>query len=292
MEKIKTFILQLNPLYVYTAAMVFAVVFLILIGVLMNNLIKSGQMKKAYDATIDKAKRTVENYMRASKMKAFNYDELDKYIRKKGILYMFRGHMNPIGYMILRLTFGFGVMLICLTVSIPVGIIMLPVGYFATDFIFNESNKSDNRAMLDDIKNIYDTLRIQTKAGVYITSVLTDCYLVVQNKRLKDALLKLTSDIVAKNDIDESLDKFRNNFENEYIDNLVIIVKQSMKTGQAAKMFEDIKQQILDIESAMIVKEKNDIQTKIVIVQTMLYLSIIAVSIYICMYALQSSSLL
>jgi pilus assembly protein TadC len=290
--KVQTFILGLNPLYVYIAAMVFGVAFVIMIGVLMNNFIKSGQAAKLYGNTVGKAIDSAEKSMHTTRIKAFNYEELDKYIHRKGIVYIFNGHLNPIGYMLVRLVFAFGFMIFGLTVNTAVGIVCLPVGYFATDWIFNESNKSDNRKMLDDIKNIYDTLRIQTKAGVYITSVITDCYLVVQNKRLKSALLKLTSDIIAKNDIDNALDEFKSQFENEYIDNLVIIVKQSMKTGQAAKMFEDIRQQITDIERAMIEKEKMDIGTKITIVQILLYLGIIAVSIYVCVVALSSSSIL
>ena len=168
---------------------------------------------------------------------------------------------------------------------------MLPVGYFGLDFIINQSDKSDNIKMLDDIKNVYDTLRIQTKAGVYITSVITDCYLVVQNKRLKKAFLKLTSDIVAKNDIESALDDFRNKFNNEYIDTLVIIIKQSMKTGQASRMFDDIRNQITDIESAMVMHEKTSIQSKITFCQILLYVAIIVVSLYIAVVTLASGLL-
>jgi tight adherence protein C len=152
----------------------------------------------------------------------------------------------------------------------------------------NLSDKSDNEKMLADIENVYDVLRIQTKAGVYITSVLTDCYLVVRNKRLKSAFLKLTSDIAAKNDIESALNDFKSKFRNEYIDTLVIIVKQSMQTGQASKIFDDIREQIADIDAAMLIAEKERINRQIITVQLILYFAIIAVAVFITYISLIS----
>ena len=61
-----------------------------------------------------------------------------------------------------------------------------------------------------------------------------------------------------------------------------------MKTGQAAKMFEDIRNQITDIEAAMMAAEKVRIQTMITFCQIMLYVSIIAVSIFIAVTSLST----
>lgn len=46
--------------------------------------------------------------------------------------------------------------------------------------------------MLNDIRLIYDTLKIQSKSGVYITDILSECQLLVQMPRLKKALMELT----------------------------------------------------------------------------------------------------
>ena len=61
-----------------------------------------------------------------------------------------------------------------------------------------------------------------------------------------------------------------------------------MKTGQATRMFEDIRAQITDIEVAMMESEKRRVQTMITICQVILYTAIIAVSIYIAVVALQN----
>jgi hypothetical protein len=292
MEKVKDFIYQLNPTYVGIAASVLLVITVVLLTIWLTSLSRSEQLKKGYSQLVDKAKREMITNMRVSKLKAFNYDELKLYISRSGLGYMTDGKITPLEYMGLRIFFAVFFFIVGFRVNGFITAIAAAVfGYFVIDIITNASNSSDNTNMLDDIKSVYDTLRIQTKAGVYITSVITDCYLVVQNKRLKKALLELTGDIVAKSDVESSLDDFRNKFDNSYIDTLVIIVKQSLKTGQSAKMFDDIKIQIVDIENAMMLAEQLRIKRQITIVQILLYIAIIVVAIYIAMMALNSGLL-
>lgn len=289
MEKIKDFIYGLNPTYVAIVAFLFLVLTTVLLTMWLVSLSKSEQLKNSYQkATAYSRELMIEN-MKVSKLKAFNYDEIKMYMSRSGLDFMTDGKLTPLTYLALRLAFGF-IFLVCgiQLANVVVGIMAAVVGFFALDFILNISDKSDNDKMLDDIKNIYDTLRIQTKAGVYITSVITDCYLVVQNKRLKQALLELTSDIIAKNDTEDALDTFRNKFNNPYIDTMVIIIKQSMKTGQASKMFDDIKVQIVDIEAAMMLAEQVKIKAEITFVQILMYIAIIVVAILLAFLSLSS----
>lgn len=286
MEKIKEFILGLNPSYVGIAAFIMMLTVVALVTILINGMIKSKAVKDRLNFVFNKSAQTANKALTKSKLKAFNYEQLEMYINRSGLAYMTNYKITPLKYMICKMGFAIFFMLIGLSYSIMLGVIAMVVGWFIMDIIVQESDKSDNKNILDDIKNVYDTLKIQTKAGVYITSVLTDCYLIVQNKRLKDAFLKLTSDIVATNDAEESLDKFRNKFNNEYIDTLVVIIKQSLQTGQASKMFDDIRNQINDIEAAIAMQEKNRIQTLITICEILLYAAIIIIAIYIALVAL------
>ena len=288
METIINFIYSLNPQYFGIAVAVVMVIVIVLFAALANSMMASDSLKKKCYGIIDKNKEAIKNSMKVSKIKSFNSDDISLYISRSGLGFMFNEKLTPLSYVMIRIGLIFALAIVGLQESLIGGLIGAVIGYFALDFLADMSNKSDNDKMLDDIKNVYDTLRIQTKAGVYITSVITDCYLVVQNKRLKKAFLRLTSDIAAKNDVDAALDEFRNKFENEYINALVIIIKQSMKTGQATKMFEDIRAQITDIEVAMMESEKRRVQTMITICQVILYTAIIAVSIYIAVVALQN----
>lgn len=281
LETAKEFIYSLNPTYVELAATLFLVVTLILATIFISGLLRSEQLKKMGNKAYMVTRQSFLNSMKASTIKSFNYDAVEQYINSSGLAYMTNYKMTPLMYIMLRIVLALFLMILGLQFNLFAGLALLPIGYFGLDFIINMSDKADNDKMLADIEDVYDTLRIQTKAGVYITSVLTDCYLVVRNKRLKSAFLKLTSDIAAKNDIDTALDDFRGKFRNEYIDTLVIIIKQSMQTGQAAKMFDDIREQIADIDATMLINEKNSINSKIIFVQMIVYVAIIVVAVYI-----------
>lgn len=281
LETAKEFIYSLNPTYVELVATLFLVVTLILATIFISGFLRSEQLKKMGNKAYMVTRQSLLNSMKASTIKSFNYDVVEQYINSSGLAYMTNYKMTPLMYIVLRIVLALFLMILGLQFNLFAGLALLPIGYFGLDFIINMSDKADNDKMLADIEDVYDTLRIQTKAGVYITSVLTDCYLVVKNKRLKSAFLKLTSDIAAKNDIDTALDDFRGKFRNEYIDTLVIIIKQSMQTGQAAKMFDDIREQIADIDAAMLINEKNSINSKIIFVQMIVYVAIIVVAVYI-----------
>lgn len=281
LETAKEFIYSLNPTYVGLVATLFLVVTLILATIFISGFLRSEQLKKMGNKAYMVTRQSLLNSMKASTIKSFNYDAVEQYINSSGLAYMTNYKMTPLMYIMLRIALALFLMILGLQFNLFAGLALLPIGYFGLDFIINMSDKADNDKMLADIEDVYDTLRIQTKAGVYITSVLTDCYLVVKNKRLKSAFLKLTSDIAAKNDIDTALDDFRGKFRNEYIDTLVIIIKQSMQTGQAAKMFDDIREQIADIDAAMLINEKNSINSKIIFVQMIVYVAIIVVAVYI-----------
>lgn len=281
LETVKEFIYSLNPTYVELAATLFLVITLILATIFISGFLRSEQLKKMGNKAYMVTRQSFLNSMKASTIKSFNYDAVEQYINSSGLAYMTNYKMTPLMYIMLRIVLALFLMILGLQFNLFAGLALLPIGYFGLDFIINMSDKADNDKMLADIEDVYDTLRIQTKAGVYITSVLTDCYLVVKNKRLKSAFLKLTSDIAAKNDIDTALDDFRGKFRNEYIDTLVIIIKQSMQTGQAAKMFDDIREQIADIDAAMLINEKNSINSKIIFVQMIVYVAIIVVAVYI-----------
>lgn len=288
LETVKEFIYSLNPTYVELAATLFLVVTLILATIFISGFLRSEQLKKMGNKAYMVTRQSFLNSMKASTIKSFNYDAVEQYINSSGLAFMTNYKMTPLLYILLRIFLGIFLMIVGLQENLIIGLALLPIGYFGLDFIINMSDKADNDKMLADIEDVYDTLRIQTKAGVYITSVLTDCYLVVKNKRLKSAFLKLTSDIAAKNDIDTALDDFRGKFRNEYIDTLVIIIKQSMQTGQAAKMFDDIREQIADIDAAMLINEKNSINSKIILVQLIIYSAIIVLAVYITFIALSS----
>ena len=257
-------------------------------AIITNYMINSKELRKKYLAVTDAAKQKLERGMQSSSVRIFNYAELDAYLKRTGVFYMSGGKLDPLGYLAIR----FGAALFGLAVgtkfSIAIGLGFMVALFFLPDFIINESNKSDNNKMLEDIKNVYDTLRIQSKAGVYIADILSDCYTVVANRRLKDAFLKLSSDIMANNDLSLAMEKFQEMFTNQYLSTLAVIIEQSLRTGKSIKMFDDIKKQLEDIDITLMMQEKIRIQRKIAATQTMIYTSVVAASLFLAAVSLQS----
>ena len=170
---------------------------------------------------------------------------------------------------------GAGFMSVCVVLTVTLGI-----GYTIPDLILMMSNESDNSIMLNDIRLIYDTLKIQSKSGVYITDILSECQLLVQMPRLKKALMELTNEIYTKHNLSSGLKIFNSKFKNIYIDMLVMTIEQSVQSGQSVQMFQDIAQQIHDVEQALYEKEKRRAENKMFIYQLAVYFAILLIVVY------------
>lgn len=288
-ESIENFIYSANTKFISVGIVVLLVFITVTFTYLMYTLIEMDQLRRVGKGIYSKSREQIYKSLKKSKIKSFNYEALYDYINASGLAYMTGNKLTPAMFMMLRILMALFLMLVGMQLHPLIGLLALPFGYWILGYIIDVSDRTDNRNMLIDIEDIYDTLRIQTKAGVDIKTVLTDCYLVAKNKRLKAALLKLTSDIAAKNDIEEPLEDFRKMFRNEYIDTLVIIIKQSRKTGQAAKMFDDIREQISDIDDAMLMAERTKVQGYITTVELLIYSAVIAVTVYISYISLVNS---
>ncbi|WP_343246767.1 hypothetical protein [Diplocloster hominis] len=219
----------------------------------------------------------VRRKMKTTGLPYFRYDRIQDYLEHYGVTYMFPGKADPVSYLAVKGFFA----LLCLAAGLQIhpviGLLLLPVGFQAPDGFIRLSNNQDNDEMMADIKNVYDTLRIQTKAGVYLTYSLSECYLAVENGRLKAALLTLTNRIVAKSDITNALDEFHGKFENKYIDILCMILQQSLESGRTVQVLEDVSSQLTDMQHAIHMKEKEKLDRKIQVLQLLIFVGIMGV---------------
>lgn len=156
------------------------------------------------------------------------------------------------------------------------GLLFLPV------ILLTYLNRRDNERMLPELKLVYHALEIQTKAGVYITDALAECYGSVQERRLRKALLELAGDIVMKADTGASLEKLQGKFDNRYIDSLCIIILQAMESGQAVELLRDIGEQIKDMEEAVMEQRKAALDRKITLCQLGVLTVVLGIALYAC----------
>lgn len=164
------------------------------------------------------------------------------------------------------------------------------VGFFIPDFIIKENNKSDNDAMLDDIINVYTMLKIHATSGVYITDSLIECQRAVANPRLKESFTELNNNVLSRKiTIEEAVDLFNSRFESDHIDNLSVIIKQSLKTGRSSEVLADISKQIEDTNRLRAERQKEKMRKKMTIMQVVFFIIITIIALYLVIQQMMDS---
>lgn len=154
------------------------------------------------------------------------------------------------------------------------------LGYELPDIFADISNEADNRKMLEDIRTIYDTVRIQARAGVFVTVSVLDCYLIVTHPRLKAALLEFNNRILAKNSLTEAIDGLEARFDNRYIDSFCIVLRQAMVSGRSVRILTDLSNQMTDVEHALRLRQKEKLDRQVQLLELLLFTGLLAVCIY------------
>lgn len=263
----------------------------ILVGILFYKLRVQKKNKKGIEITINAKKNTnnIVEYLNNSASFSRYLDKQRIYLSQMGANYMFGSEIEPSLFIGAKFLFAllfmlvgfFGIDINNLYIKIAIALILAYTGFKVLDFILKMSNDSDNDDMLRDIKALYDTLKIQTNAGVFITQIIQESYLFVKNKRLKVALKEMNRTIIVRNDIEYALEEFGMKFKNPYIDMLVMTIEQSLQTGQARQMLSDISAQMSDVEHAINIKEKDKLENKILMIQLALYGGILITTVYV-----------
>lgn len=249
----------------------------IVITILSVSLIVTGFSKKNIKKFHFNTKKTLEKKLKNKRF--LSYEKIEKYLKQTGAVFMF--NMNPSDYILIKIGSSLLFLLVGISLeNILIALILTILGFFIIDIFLYISNDDDNNKILVDLKNVYDTLRIQTKAGVYFTNSLTECYLVAKNSRLKTALLDLNNKIISENDIENSIEDFNSKFNNTYIDTFCIVIKQSLTSGRTVQVLNDLSEQIKDIQDSLAIKEEQKIERKLQVVQFLLYIGAIAIVVF------------
>lgn len=220
---------------------------------------------------------------------SFIYDRFEKYIKQVGLPELFDRNVSPSHLVFIKISMALIGFIMFANKNLLLSLFISIVGWFIPNLILYISNTSDNEDIIVDLKKIYDILRIQTKAGVFFTTSLSECYLAVENTRLKKALLKLTNDILTSNQgIEDSIDEFNSKFKNQHIDTFCVVIKQSIESGQSVQILADLSTQIKDLQDAINLKEAERVKTKLEILEFFIYIGVIAIVIYGMIYELRN----
>ena len=249
----------------------------VLLVIIVMNIDWKENLSKAGESGAD----FVGRILKKSKLNYFNFHSIQKFLKTRGAVYMFGEMATPVTFLLVKLLAFLLLFMVGISFdSVPAGLILGVIGFFMPDILLNISNSMDNDTMLSDIKCIYDTLRIQTKAGVFLSASLCECYLAVKNGRLKSALLELTNDISTRREIDDALERFNEKFDFGQIDIFCIVIRQSMESGRSVKVLEDLSLQMNDLQHAINLKEKEALDRKVQVIELLIFIGLLAVTVY------------
>lgn len=261
--------------------LIFKNILLIILPVLLVIIVMNIDWKENLSKAGESGADFVGRILKKSKLNYFNFHSIQKFLKARGAVYMFGEMATPVTFLLVKLLAFLLLFMVGISFdSIPAGLILGVIGFFMPDILLNVSNSMDNDTMLSDIKCIYDTLRIQTKAGVFLSASLCECYLAVKNRRLKSALLELTNDISTRREIDDALERFNEKFDFGQIDIFCIVIRQSMESGRSVKVLEDLSLQMNDLQRAINMKEKEALDRKVQVIELMLFVGLLAVTVY------------
>ena len=261
--------------------LLFKNILLIILPVLLVIIVMNIDWKENLSKAGESGADFVGRILKKSKLNYFNFHSIQKFLKARGAVYMFGEMATPVTFLLVKLLAFLLLFMVGISFnSILAGLILGVFGFFMPDILLNVSNSMDNDTMLSDIKCIYDTLRIQTKAGVFLSASLCECYLAVKNRRLKSALLELTNDISTRREIDDALERFNEKFDFGQIDIFCIVIRQSMESGRSVKVLEDLSLQMNDLQRAINMKEKEALDRKVQVIELMLFIGLLAVTVY------------
>ncbi|MBB6716648.1 hypothetical protein [Clostridium gasigenes] len=201
----------------------------------------------------------------------FSYDRINSYLKMNGNPMK----ISPAAYILIKCLSSI-IVFILFSSDIIIAFVGSIIGFYLVNLIIYSSNKKDMDKIKIQIVDVYDFLSIQTAAGVFIGSALTECYLMVRNTRLKNAFAEMCAEINLTKDVLQSLEKFGKSFNSVEIDAFVLTIKQSLRTGKIEKALNDLSNSQKDSNIILIQQQTDKIGTSKDIIQLMMYFGILA----------------
>lgn len=147
-------------------------------------------------------------------------------------------------------------------------------GWFFLDLILRLQNKSSNDEMMPDIMEMSRSVLYGKRGGQYIADALRDSVIVVENKRLKTALMKLRSELDSGRSLDSCLDELEMSFSNGEISSFCTVIKSLQSTGQVDEALRTLESNI-EREQVSVNKKRCIVLEQ----KTMMYVVFIAMDI-------------
>lgn len=218
----------------------------------------------------------VSSYLKQFREGYFSYERIEKYLKSRGFDYI-----TPAKYISIKFIVAAIFLILCeLSGLYVIGIIVSITGFFLIDIIIAVKNKNDEEKIDAELGNVYSSLQIQMASGVFIGNALSDAYLVVKDKRLKEGLAIMSAEIKITKDIEKALDNFGERFISGSILNFVMVVKQSLETGQVEEEFQYMCEEMVEIKAIAAQEETKNIEDMATWIAFAIFLGVFFIAFY------------
>lgn len=266
---------------IYICCLVISVLLSLIIIRLRKRNDKETTLKAALELQREKEQRMKQIGEKVFSKNEEKYHNLQIYLSKKGVNYMMKRTVDPVEFVGVKILTGIVIGFVGLIIGgfVPM-LIFCIIGFYIPNIIVYLSNKSDNKAMLWDINQIYEILKLKTESGLFLTDSLLQCFKSAQNSRLKDGLLTLTSEIKAKNNIQEALQNFEIKFDNKYVSSFAGVIRQGLETGDTLSAIDNISKQLVSVQKALDIEIDGKTNVNVQITQILVLIEIMVLVFY------------
>lgn len=268
---------------------VIAVLVPVLYIMLKKNRIKDNDILEAKKIIQEKEKQKARQKASGLIFAGHKKEDMEIYLSKYGVNYRMGKALTAVDFFSLKISLAFVCGMMGIFMFGAAGIIGAIIGYMLPRIIFEYWNNKDNEKMLPDIKALIETMLIKQEGGMFLSDCFEECRKIVKNRRLKNALLELNSELTASNDLETALEKFQLKFNNNYIDDFCIAIEQYNDTGKSLMMLNDLSRQLEDIGDALNEKKQNQLDGRIQLNEILLYIGILGVCMYITLSVFKST---
>ena len=161
------------------------------------------------------AKKQIEKIKNSQGFIRFIYDKQIQ-LKKMGAGVLLKDHMTVSQWYLFKALMAglFGLIAFFISAGVfksdmakPISVAAGVMGWFFLDLFIRIKNKASNDEMMPDIMEMSRSVLYGKRGGQYIADALKDSVIVVENKRLKTALLRLRNDLESGLSLDECLDE-------------------------------------------------------------------------------------
>ena len=128
--------------------------------------------------------------------------------------------------------------------GIPITVVSTVIAWFFLDIYLVLEDKQSKEAMMADICEMSRSVLYGKKGGQYIIDAIKDAVLVVENKRLKMAMIRMKTDLDAGRSLDEALSDFELSFSSIEIASFCTVIRSLQSTGHVEEALKSLENNI------------------------------------------------